>query len=74
MQIKAKATGYRSETATNIVLADSFFSVLIMLGWVLYGDIWADVEFSSLWGLKFKMAPMKVYFEQRTEGVIVQIH
>ena len=25
MQIQAKTTGYRSETATNILLADSFF-------------------------------------------------
>ena len=35
--------------ATNIVLTDRFFSVLIMLGWFPYGDIWADVELSSLW-------------------------
>ena len=49
MQIWAKTTGYRSETATNIVLADRFFSVLIMIGWFPYGDIWADVELSSLW-------------------------
>ena len=41
--------GYRSEAATNIVLADRFFSVLLMLGWFPYGDIWADVELSSLW-------------------------
>ena len=46
MQILAKTTGYRSQ---NIVFADRFFSVLIMLGWFPYGDIWADVELSSLW-------------------------
>ena len=39
MQIQAKTTGYRSETATNIVLADRFFSLLIMFGWFPYGDI-----------------------------------
>ena len=49
MQIWTKTTGYRSETAANIVLADSFFSVLIMLGWIPYGDICADVELYSLW-------------------------
>ena len=32
MKMKAKTTGYRGETLVNIVLADSFFSVLIMLG------------------------------------------
>ena len=49
MQIWEKTTGYHSETAANIVLADSFFSVLIMRGLFSYGDIWADVELSSLW-------------------------
>ena len=44
MQIEAKTTG-----ATNIVLANRFFSVLIMLGWFPYGDIWADVELSTMW-------------------------
>ena len=34
MQIITKTTGYRSETTANIVLADSFFSVMIMLGWL----------------------------------------
>ena len=43
----SKITGYRSETAPNIVFADSFFSVLIMLGWFPYGDIWSDVELPS---------------------------
>ena len=33
MQIWTKTAEYRSETAANIVLADSFFSVLIKLGW-----------------------------------------
>ena len=37
----SKTTGYRSETAANIVFADIFFSVLIMLGWFPCGDIWA---------------------------------
>ena len=37
------------KTAANIVFADSFFSVLIMLGWFPYGDLWANVELSSLW-------------------------
>ena len=45
----SKKNGYHSETAANIVLADSFFPALIMLGWFPYGDIWADVELSSLW-------------------------
>ena len=36
-------------TVANIVFADSFFSVLIMLSWFPYGDIWADVDLSSLW-------------------------
>ena len=49
MQICAKTTGYRIETAANIVFADSFFSVSIMLGWLPYGDIWSDVELLSLW-------------------------
>ena len=49
MQICTKTTEYRSETAADIVLADIFFSVLIMFGWLPYGDIWADVELSSLW-------------------------
>ena len=44
----SKTTGYRSETAANIVFADSFFSALTMLGWFPYGDIWADMELSSL--------------------------
>ena len=26
-----------------------FFSVLIMLGWFPYSDIWADVKLSFLW-------------------------
>ena len=58
----SKTTGYRSETAVNIVLTDSFFSVLIMLGWFPYGDIWTDLELSSLWIFykhEFKMAAMK---------------
>ena len=45
---KYKQKQYRSETEANIVLAD-VFSVLIMLGWFPYGDIWADVELSSVW-------------------------
>ena len=49
MEILTKTTGYRSEIAANIVLADSFFSGLIMLGWFPYGDIFMDVELSSLW-------------------------
>ena len=49
MQIWTKTSGYRSKTAANIVLADSFFPVLIMLGWFPYRDIWADVELLSLW-------------------------
>ena len=46
----SKTAGYRSETVSNIVLADSFFAVLIMLGWFPYSDIWVDVELSSFWG------------------------
>ena len=50
MQIFAKTTRYRSETVTSNVLTERFFSVLILLGWFPYGDIWADMELSSLWG------------------------
>ena len=59
MQIRAKATGYRSETGAIIVFADNFFSVLIMLVRFPYGDIWADVEMFCKIQKKFKMAAMK---------------
>ena len=40
----SKITGYGCETGVNIVLVDNFFSLLIMLGWFPYSDIWADVD------------------------------